>query len=90
MLLSDDEPQLTAAEFEAWLVSQESGGDAVAAIARTNLLVILLDALGARIEPGVWDRLLADWHLAGGPGPLAVPVRSLNMAAEEGGLARPC
>ena len=84
MLLSDDEPQLTAAEFEAWLVSEEGEGDAVAAIARTNLLVILLDALGARIEPGVWDRLLTDWHPAAGPGSLAIPVRSLTMATEEG------
>ena len=89
MLLSEDEPHLGAAAFEAWraaLAQDDDSADASRAIARQNWLVVLLDALGARIDHEVWDRLLADGRSVAAPAPAPALVRGLRVAADEGRL----
>ena len=94
MLLSADESHLTAADFDAWLASQEGdGGEADAAAesgasAKRDGLVVLLAALGGRIEPEVWDRLLVDEAAvaARAPAPAPALIHGLKEAAGAGRL----
>ena len=94
MLLSSYEAHLTATSFDAWLAPQVDEGDGAGAVVRANWLAILLDALGGRVDPEVWDRLLVEVRPveaetaaeteAGGPAPAL--ARGLRMAVEEGRL----
>ena len=89
MLLSEDEPHLTAAAFEAWraaLAGDDETADPGRAIALQDWLVVLLDALGARIDHEVWDRLLAEGRSAPAPAPPPALVHGLRVAADEGRL----
>ena len=43
-------------------------GERAVALVRANWLVMLVDALGGRIDPEVWDRLLAEGAADAGPG----------------------
>ena len=92
MLLSADEPHLTAADFDAWLAAQEGhGGEAdeaaeIGAAAKRNGLVVLLEALGGRIEPEVWDRLLVDGGSVAARAPAPALIHGLKEAAEAGRL----
>ena len=89
MLLGSDEAHVSAAEFEAWRASQQGDGDAAAALAsvsRQNALAMLVDALGGRIDPEVWDRLLAEAGFVMAAVPAPALVLALESAAGEGRL----
>ena len=86
MLLSAEEMYLKTAPFEVWLALRAEEGERAVAVARANWLVVLVDALGGRIDPEVWDRLLAEGRPMPGQAPAPALVHGLRMAAEAGQL----
>ena len=84
MLLSGEEIHLKTAPFEVWLALRAEEGERAVALVRANWLVILADALGGRIDPEVWDRLLAEGRPMPAQAPAPALVRNLRMAAEGG------
>ena len=86
MLLSGDAGQPTAADLHAWLTLKEEDGHLDLQIEQSNLLLLLLDALGIPIEPEIWDRVLAYEFEQGAWEPAPVLDRSLREAAEAGRL----
>ena len=82
MLLSAQEIYLKSAPFDAWLALRaDKGGEAVA-LARANLLAILVDSLGGRIDPEVWDRLMLDENPVAVRAPALALANGLRKAAE--------
>ena len=86
MLLSREEAYLKTAPFETWLALRAEEGERNVALARANWLVILVDALGGRIDPEVWDRLLAEGRPMATQAPAPALAHGLRMAAEGGQL----
>ena len=86
MLLSREEAYLKTAPFETWLALRAEEGERAVALARANWLVILVDALGGRIDPEVWDRLLAEGRPMATQAPAPALAHGLRMAAEGGQL----
>ena len=86
MLLSADEIHVKTAPFEVWLAQRAAEGEPAIALARANWLVILADALGGRIDPEVWDRLLAEGRAMSAQAPAPALLHGLSMSAEEGML----
>ena len=86
MLLSAQESYLKRAPFEAWLTLRaDKGGEAVA-LARANWLAVLVDALGGRIDPEVWDRLMLDERPVAARAPVPALANGLQKAAKGGQL----
>ena len=84
MLLSAEEVYLKTAPFEAWLTLRaDKGGEAVA-LARANWLTVLVDALGGRIDPEVWDRLMLDERAVAARAPAPALANGLQKAAAGG------
>lgn len=89
MLLGSEEAHATAADFRAWLASQQGDGDAdetSAALARQTWLAMLVDALGGRVDPEVWDHLLAEERSMMAPAPAPALAHALEAAAGVGRL----
>ena len=86
MLLSGDDDHLTTAKFDAWLSLRADEGGRTVAVARANWLAILVDALGGRVDPEVWDRLLLDEQPVAARGPALALANGLLKAAEGGRL----
>ena len=86
MLLSREEASLKTAPFETWLALRAEEGERAVALARANWLVVLVDALGGRADPEVWDRLLAEARPMPAQAPTPTLVHGLRMAAEGGQL----
>ena len=86
MLLTGEAIHLKTAPFEVWLALRAEAGERAVALARANWLVILVDALGGRIDPEVWDRLLAEARPMPAPAPTPALVQGLRMAADGGQL----
>ena len=86
MLLSREEAYLKTAPFETWLALRAEEGERNVALARANWLVILVDALGGRIDPEVWDLLLAEGRPMATQAPAPALAHGLRMAAEGGQL----
>ena len=86
MLLSGDDDHLTKAKFDAWLALRADEGGRTVAVARANWLAILVDALGGRVDPQVWDRLLLDEPPVAARGPALALANGLLKAAEGGQL----
>ena len=86
MLLSREEASLKTAPFETWLALRAEEGERAVALARANWLVVLVDALGGRADPEVWDRLLAEVRPMPAQAPTPTLVHGLRMAAEGGQL----
>ena len=86
MLLSAEEIYLKTAPFETWLALRADEGERAVALARANWLVILVDALGGRIDPEVWDRLLAEGRPMAAQSPAPALAHGLRMAVEGGQL----
>ena len=84
MLLSAEEIHLKTAPFEVWLALRAEEGERAVALARANWLVILVDALGGRIDPEVWDHLLAEGKPMAARAPAPALAHGLRMAAEGG------
>ena len=84
MLLRGEEIHLKTAPFEVWLALRAEEGERAVALVRANWLVILVDALGGRIDPEVWDRLLAEGRPMPAQAPAPALAHGLGMAAEEG------
>ena len=84
MLLSAEEMHLKTAPFEVWLALRAEEGERAVALARASWLVILVDALGGRIDPDVWDRLLAEGRPMPAQAPAPALASGLRMAAEGG------
>ena len=86
MLLSAQEIYLKTAPFEAWLALRaDKGGEAVA-LARATWLAISVDALGGRIDPEVWDRLMLDERPVVARAPAMALANGLQKAAKGGQL----
>ena len=86
MLLGGDEAHVTGADFRTWFTPQVEIGDEAGAALRAGWLVILLDALGGRIDPEVWDRVLTDERPVQARAPSPALAQGLRMAAEGGRL----
>ena len=86
MLLSGEEIHLKTAPFEVWLALRADEGERAVALVRANWLVMLVDALGGRIDPEVWDRLLAEGRPMPAQAPAPALAHGLRMAAEGGQL----
>ena len=86
MLLNADEAHLKTAPFEVWLALRAEEGERAVALARASWLVILVDALGGRIDAEVWDRLLAEGRPMASHAPAPALAHGLRMAAEGGQL----
>ena len=86
MLLSAHEIYLKSAPFEAWLALRVDEGEGAVALARANWLAILVDALGGRIDPEVWDRLMLDERPVAARAPALALSNGLRKAAEAGQL----
>ena len=84
MLLSAEEMHLKTAPFEVWLALRAEEGERAVALARASWLVVLVDALGGRIDPDVWDRLLAEGRPMPAQAPAPALAGGLRMAAEGG------
>ena len=84
MLLTGDRIHLKTAPFEVWLALRAEAGERAVALARANWLVILVDALGGKIDPEVWDHLLAEARPMPAPAPTPALVHGLRMAADGG------
>ena len=84
MLLSAQEVYLKTAPFEAWLALRADRGGEAVALARANWLAILVDALGGRIDPEVWDRLMLDEPPVAARAPALALANGLQEAAEGG------
>ena len=85
-VLSADGAHLASADFDAWLALRAEEGGRAVAIARANWLAVLVDALGGRIDPEVWDRLLADAQPMTARAPALALANGLRAAAEGGRL----
>ena len=88
MLLSDDEPHLMAADFDAWLASQGGDGDDAAEArsrSRTGWRSCSM-RWGGRIDAEVWDRLLVEGRNTAAPAPPPALVHRLRVAGAEGRL----
>ena len=83
MVLSRDDVNLTSADFDAWLALRADESERAIAIARANWLALLVDALGGRIDPDVWDLLLVDVQPAVARAPALALAHGLRAAAEE-------
>ena len=86
MLLSGDDDHLTTAKFGAWLALRADESGRTVAVARANWLAILVDALGGRVDPEVWDRLLLDEQPVAARAPALALANGLSKAAEGGQL----
>ena len=86
MLLSGKEAYLRTPPFEAWLALRADRGGEAIALARANWLAILVDALGGRIDPEVWDRLMLDERPVAARAPAPALANGLQKAAEGGQL----
>ena len=86
MLLGREEASLKTAPFETWLALRAEEGERAVALARANWLVVLVDALGGRADPEVWDRLLAEARPMPAQAPTPTLVHGLRMAVEGGQL----
>ena len=86
MLLSGQEAYLRTPPFEAWLALRADRGGEAIALARANWLAILVDALGGRIDPEVWDRLMLDERPVAARAPAPALANGLQNAAEGGQL----
>ncbi len=86
MLLSGDDDHLTTAQFGAWLSLRADEGGRTVAVARANWLAILVDALGGRVDPEVWDRLLLDEQPVAARAPALALANGLLQASEGGRL----
>ena len=86
MLLGAEEIHLKTAPFEAWLALRVDQGEGAVALARAIWLAILVDALGGRIEPEVWDRLMLDERPVAARTPALALANGLQKAAEGGRL----
>ena len=84
ILLSAEEIHLKTAPFEVWLALRAEEGERAVAVARANWLVVLVDALGGRIDPEVWDRLLVEGRPMPAKAPAAALAHGLRTAAEAG------
>ena len=84
MLLSAQEIYLKTAPFEAWLALRADRGGEAVALARANWLAVLVDALGGRIDPEVWDRLMLDERAVAARAPAPALAIGLQKAAEGG------
>ena len=84
MLLSADEVYLKTAPFEAWLALRADRGGEAVALARADWLAVLVDALGGRIDPEVWDRLMLDERAVEARAPAPALAKGLQKAAEGG------
>ena len=84
MLLSAQEVYLKTAPFEAWLALRADRGGEAVALARANWLAVLVDALGGRIDPEVWDRLMLDERAVAARAPAPALANGLQKAAEGG------
>ena len=84
MLLGAQEVYLKSAPFEAWLALRADRGGEAVALARANWLAVLVDALGGRIDPEVWDRLMLDERAAAARAPAPALAKGLQKAAEGG------
>ena len=84
MLLSADEVYLKTAPFEAWLALRADRGGEAVALARADWLAVLVDALGGRIDPEVWDRLMLDERAVAARAPAPALAKGLQKAAEGG------
>ena len=84
MLLSAQEIYLKTAPFEAWLALRADRGGEAVALARANWLAVLVDALGGRIDPEVWDRLMLDERAVAPRAPAPALAIGLQKAAEGG------
>ena len=86
MLLSGDDDHLMTAQFGAWLALRADEGGRTVAVARANWLAVLVDALGGRVDPEVWDRLLLDEQPVAARAPALALANGLSKAAERGQL----
>ena len=86
MLLSAEAMHLKSPPFEAWLMLRADRGGEAVALARANWLARLVDALGGRIDPEVWDRLLLDERQVAARAPAPALETGLRKAAEGGRL----
>ena len=89
MLLASDEAHAAAADFRVWIAAQQGDGDADesgAALARQSWLAMLVDALGGRVDPEVWDHLLAEGPSMTASAPAPALAHALEAAAGEGRL----
>ena len=84
MLLSAEEIYLKTAPFEAWLALRADRGGEAVALARANWLAVLVDALGGRIDPEAWDRLMRDERAVAARAPAPALANGLQKAAEGG------
>ena len=84
MLLSAEEVYLKTAPFEAWLTLRADRGGEAVALARANWLAVLVDALGGRIDPEIWDRLMLDERAVAVRAPAPALAIGLQKAAEGG------
>ena len=84
MLLSAQEIYLRTPPFEAWLALRADRGGEAVALARANWLAVLVDALGGRIDPEVWDRLMLDERAVAARAPAPALAIGLQKAAEGG------
>ncbi len=84
MLLSAEEVYLKSAPFEAWLALRADRGGEAVALARANWLAVLADALGGRIDPEVWDRLMFDERPVAARAPAPALAIGLQKAGEGG------
>lgn len=84
MLLSAEEVYLKTAPFEAWLALRADRGGEAVALARADWLAVLVDALGGRIDPEVWDRLMLDERAVAARAPALALAKGLQKAAEGG------
>ena len=84
MLLSAEEVYLKTAPFEAWLALRADRGGEAVALARANWLAVLVDALGGRIDPEVWDRLMLGERAVATRAPAPALAIGLQKAAEGG------
>ena len=84
MLLSAEEVYLKTAPFEAWLALRADRGGEAVALARANWLAVLVDALGGRIDPEIWDRLMLDERAVATRAPAPALAIGLQKAAEGG------
>ncbi len=84
MLLGTQEVYLKSAPFEAWLALRADRGGEAVALARANWLAVLVDALGGRIDPEIWDRLMLGERAAAPRAPAPALAIGLQKAAEGG------
>ena len=84
MLLSAEEVYLKTAPFEAWLALRADRGGEAVALARADWLAVLVDALGGRIDPEIWDRLMLDERAVATRAPAPALAIALQKAAEGG------